>query len=142
MAADTLAELLRDQIGLIGTKVSCEVQVCGVCTVLLNGAPVSACTVLALEARGGEVSTIEGLEAPDGSLSRLQHAFWCENALQCGFCTPGMLMTATALLQEVPHPDTATIRHWLEGSICRCTGYLPILRAIECASAESDEACR
>jgi aerobic carbon-monoxide dehydrogenase small subunit len=130
----TLAELLREDLGLTGTKVSCALQLCGTCTVLLDGQPVSACTVLAAEIDGGEVLTVEGLAA-DGELHPLQRAFVEHGALQCGFCTPGMLMTATALLARDPDPDEATIRHELHGNICRCTGYLPIVEAIRSAAS-------
>jgi carbon-monoxide dehydrogenase small subunit len=135
-AADTLAEVLRDQLNLTGTKVSCEVQVCGACTVLVDGAPVSACTYLAYEARGKNVATIEGLERPDGTLHPLQQAFIDEFAFQCGYCTPGMIMSAKALLDENPRPTRDEIVHHMDGNICRCTGYLPIVRAIEKAAAQ------
>jgi aerobic-type carbon monoxide dehydrogenase small subunit (CoxS/CutS family) len=132
----TLSELLRDDLGLTGTKVSCALQVCGTCTVLLDGAPVSACTVLAAEADGCDVVTVEGLAGGDGELHPLQRAFVEHGALQCGYCTPGMLMTAAALLARDPDPDDATIRHELRGNICRCTGYLPIIAAIRAAATE------
>jgi len=130
-AADTLAELLRNQLNLNGTKVSCEVQVCGACTVLVDGAPVSACTYLAYEARGKSVTTIEGLEKPNGMLHPLQQAFIDEFAFQCGYCTPGMIMSAKALLDENPRPTRDEIIHYMDGNICRCTGYVPIVAAIE-----------
>ena len=133
-AADTLAEVLRNQLNLNGTKVSCEVQVCGACTVLVDGAPVSACTYLAYEARGKSVATIEGLEKPDGTLHPLQQAFIDEFAFQCGYCTPGMIMSAKALLDENPRPTRDEIIHYMDGNICRCTGYVPIVAAIERAA--------
>ncbi len=134
---ETLAEVLRNTLNLNGTKVSCEVQVCGACTVLIDGAPVSACTYLAYEARGKSVTTIEGLEKPDGTLHPLQQAFIDEFAFQCGFCTPGMIMSAKALLDENPKPTRDEIIHHMDGNICRCTGYVPIVAAIQRA-ADSD----
>ena len=133
--ADTLAEVLRNQLNLNGTKVSCEVQVCGACTVLVDKLPVSACTFLAYEARGKSVTTIEGLESADGALHPLQQAFIDEFAFQCGFCTPGMIMAAKALLEENPQPTRDEIIHHMDGNICRCTGYLPIVAAIRRAAA-------
>ena len=135
-AQETLAELLRNQLNLNGTKVSCEVQVCGACTVLLDGLPVSACTLLAYEVRDRNVLTVEGLARPDGTLHPIQQAFIEEFAFQCGFCTPGMLMAAKALLTEQPSPTEADIIHFMDGNICRCTGYLPIVRAIQRAAKE------
>jgi carbon-monoxide dehydrogenase small subunit len=132
----TLAELLRNRLNLNGTKVSCEVQVCGACTVLLDGLPVSACTLLAYEVRDRNVLTVEGLARPDGTLHPIQQAFIEEFAFQCGFCTPGMLMAAKALLAEQPRPTEADIIHFMDGNICRCTGYLPIVRAIQRAAKE------
>jgi carbon-monoxide dehydrogenase small subunit len=134
-AADTLAEVLRNQLNLNGTKVSCEVQVCGACTVLVDNVPVSACTYLAYEINGRNVTTIEGLEKPDGTLHPLQQAFIDEFAFQCGFCTPGMIMAAKALLDENPKPTRDEIIHHMDGNICRCTGYVPIVAAIERAAA-------
>ncbi|MFQ5539089.1 MAG: (2Fe-2S)-binding protein [Candidatus Binatia bacterium] len=135
-AQETLAELLRNRLNLNGTKVSCEVQVCGACTVLLDGLPVSACTLLAYEVRDRNVLTVEGLARPDGTLHPIQQAFIEEFAFQCGFCTPGMLMAAKALLTEQPSPTEADIIHFMDGNICRCTGYLPIVRAIQRAAKE------
>lgn len=132
--ADTLAEVLRNQLNLNGTKVSCEVQVCGACTVLVDQLPVSACTYLAYETRGKNVTTIEGLEKPDGSLHPLQQAFIDEFAFQCGYCTPGMIMAAKALLDEKPKPTREEIIHHMDGNICRCTGYVPIIAAIQRAA--------
>jgi aerobic-type carbon monoxide dehydrogenase small subunit (CoxS/CutS family) len=134
-SADTLAEVLRNRLNLNGTKVSCEVQVCGACTVLVDNLPVSACTYLAYEARGRNVITIEGLEKPDGALHPLQQAFIDEFAFQCGYCTPGMIMVATALLERDPAPSEAAIEEALAGNLCRCTGYRPIVAAIRVAAA-------
>ncbi|MDA8203908.1 MAG: (2Fe-2S)-binding protein [Chloroflexi bacterium] len=130
---ETLAALLRDRLGLTGTKVSCGVQVCGACTVLLDGLAVSACSVLAVEADGHAVRTVEGM-ARDGELAPLQDAFIACGAFQCGFCTPGFLMACTELLERHADPDEDTIRSWLEGNLCRCTGYRPIVEAVRMAA--------
>jgi carbon-monoxide dehydrogenase small subunit len=130
-AEETLAEVLRERLNLTGTKLSCEVQVCGACTVLLDGLPVSSCTLLAYEARGKNVVTIEGLAQPDGTLHPIQQAFLDEFAFQCGFCTPGMILTAKALLDENPKPSREEIVHYMDGNICRCTGYVSIVAAIQ-----------
>ena len=132
--ADTLAEVLRNQLNLNGTKVSCEVQVCGACTVLVDNLPVSACTYLAYEARGKSLLTVEGLEKADGTLHPIQQAFIDEFAFQCGYCTPGMIMAARALLSRNPAPDRAAIRDWISANVCRCTGYQMIIEAIEDAA--------
>jgi aerobic-type carbon monoxide dehydrogenase small subunit (CoxS/CutS family) len=129
----TLVELLRDGLGLTGTKVSCDLQVCGVCTVLVDGRPVSACTFLAVDIDGTSVETVEGLST-DGELHPLQQAFVENLALQCGFCTPGFLMMSKALLDSSPAPTRHEIVEHLDGNICRCTGYEPIVRAVECAA--------
>ena len=127
-----LAEMLRGG-GLVGLKVSCDAEVCGACTVLLDGRPVSACTTLALEADGRSVETIEGLA--DGlELHPLQQAFIDNFAFQCGFCTPGMILSAKSLLEERPRPTVADVMHWMEGNICRCTGYRTIVEAVLDAS--------
>jgi aerobic-type carbon monoxide dehydrogenase small subunit (CoxS/CutS family) len=131
----TLAELLRNQLLLTGTKLSCDVQVCGVCTVLVDRRPVSSCTFLALDADGCAVTTIEGL-ATGGELHPLQEAFLDKMAAQCGFCTPGFLMMAAALLEENPHPSRQEILEYLDGNICRCTGYAPIIEAVEAVASE------
>jgi aerobic-type carbon monoxide dehydrogenase small subunit (CoxS/CutS family) len=123
-----LIELVRG-LGLVGTKLSCDTQVCGACTVLLDGRPVSSCTTLAVEAEGRTVETIEGL-ATGTTLHPIQQAFIDRFAFQCGYCTPGMIMAAKALLDERPDPDAATVRHWMEGNICRCTGYGTIVEAV------------
>jgi carbon-monoxide dehydrogenase small subunit len=131
---ETLADVLRDRLGLVGTKVSCDAQVCGACTVLVDGLAVSACTFLAVDAGGRAVRTVEGL-AQEGRLSALQQAFIESAAFQCGFCTPGMLMAATALLEEDPNPSREAVIEGLEGNLCRCTGYEPIVEAVLAAAA-------
>ncbi len=131
----TLAELLRDQLGLTGTKVGCDRGECGSCTVLLNGRAVLSCLTLAVEADGQKVATVEGL-ARDGKLGPLQEAFWDRGAAQCGFCTPGMLMSATALLEAKPKPTEAEVRQALSGNLCRCTGYKKIVEAVLTASGQ------
>jgi aerobic-type carbon monoxide dehydrogenase small subunit (CoxS/CutS family) len=123
-----LIELVRG-LGLTGTKLSCDTQVCGACTVLLDGRPVSSCTTLAIEADGRPVVTIEGL-ADGAKLHPLQEAFIDRFAFQCGYCTPGMIVSAKALLEEQPRPAPAEVRHWMEGNICRCTGYQTIVDAV------------
>ena len=130
-----LLDLLRDA-GLTGAKPSCEMEVCGACTVLLDGLPVSACTTLAADADGRRVETVEGL-ARDGALHPLQEAFLERFGFQCGFCTPGMLLAAKSLLEHEPHPSREQIVHWMDGNICRCTGYESILQAIELAAERS-----
>ncbi|HYY87939.1 MAG TPA: (2Fe-2S)-binding protein [Chloroflexota bacterium] len=137
---ETLAEVLRERLQLTGTKVSCDVQVCGACTVLLDGVPVSACTLLAYETRGHDVLTIEGLAESAERLHPLQQAFVDENGFQCGFCTPGMILAAKSLLDARPDASEDEIREYMDGNICRCTGYRPILAAIQ--RAQSDPALR
>ncbi len=132
---DTLAEVLRDRLALTGTKVSCNAQVCGACTVLVDGMAVSSCNFLAMDADGRSVRTVEGLASQNG-LSALQRAFIDEGGFQCGFCTPGMLMAATALLEEIPHPTEQEVVEALEGNLCRCTGYRSIVDAILRAANE------
>ena len=127
--AELLLDLLRDR-GLTGAKPSCEMQVCGTCTVLLDGLPVSACTTLAAELDGRAVETVEHLGAREEELHPIQRAFLERSALQCGFCTPGMVMSAKALLEQQPDPSREDVMHWLEGSICRCTGYEAIVDAV------------
>jgi carbon-monoxide dehydrogenase small subunit len=131
----TLAELLRDQLHLTGTKIGCDRSECGACTVLMNGMPVYACSQLAVWADGAEVQTVEGL-AQNGRLSPLQQAFIDHNAPQCGFCTPGQLMTATALLNTVPRPDAAQVKQALVGNLCRCSNYNAIVEAVVAAGAQ------
>jgi carbon-monoxide dehydrogenase small subunit len=128
-----LVHYLRDVLGLTGTHVGCDTSSCGCCTVLLNGRAVKSCTVLAVQANGADVLTIEGL-ARDGRLHPLQEGFWEKHGLQCGFCTPGIIMCAYELLQRHPDPTEDEIRHWLEGNLCRCTGYQHIVEAIRYAA--------
>jgi aerobic carbon-monoxide dehydrogenase small subunit len=128
-----LVHLLRDDLGLTGTNIGCDTSQCGSCTVLMNGMAVKSCTVLAVQANGAEVTTIEGL-ASDGQLHPLQQAFWDHHGLQCGFCTPGMILAATDLLRHHPEPTEDQIRHGIEGNLCRCTGYQNIVRAIQAAA--------
>ena len=123
-----LLEMIRG-LGFTGAKLSCDMQVCGACTVLLDGRPVSACTTLAIEADGRALDTIEGL-ADGVRLHPLQEAFIERFAFQCGYCTPGMIMSAKALLAAKPRPDATEVRHWMEGNICRCTGYQTIVEAV------------
>ncbi len=129
-----LAYVLRDQLDLTGTHIGCDTSQCGACTVHLDGRAVKSCTVLAVQAEGREITTIEGL-APNGGLHPLQQAFWEKHGLQCGFCTPGMIMTAADLLATNPKPSETEIRHALEGNLCRCTGYQNIVAAIQTAAA-------
>ena len=124
-----LADFLRADLGLTGTKVSCELQVCGVCSVLVDGRPISSCTYLAVDIDGRSVETVEGL-ADENGLHPLQQSFVDNFALQCGFCTPGFLMMSKQLLDTNPHPDHEEVVHHLEGNICRCTGYRPIIEAV------------
>jgi carbon-monoxide dehydrogenase small subunit len=131
---ETLVSVLRDRLGLTGTHRDCAMGVCGACTVLLDGRPVSACLLLAVQAEGAEITTIEALEG-DGALSPLQEAFLTHGAVQCGYCTPGFLMTATALLAENPRPSRAEITDAIKGNLCRCTGYQKIVDAIESVAA-------
>jgi aerobic-type carbon monoxide dehydrogenase small subunit (CoxS/CutS family) len=136
---ETLAEVLRGRCRLTGVKISCEAQVCGSCTVLVDGLPVSSCTLLAYEIRGKKVTTIEGLTDDSGRLHPLQQAFLDNFAFQCGYCTPGMIMAAKALLDENCATTEAEIVAHMNGNLCRCTGYLPILKAIRQAAAEMRE---
>lgn len=130
---ELLLDLIRDRAGLTGTKRSCDVQVCGACTVLLDGRPVSACTTLAFEARDRAVQTIEGVAAGE-RLHPVQEAFIEHGGLQCGFCTPGMIMATLALLKENPRPTADQVKHYMRGNICRCTGYKRILESILAAA--------
>jgi aerobic-type carbon monoxide dehydrogenase small subunit (CoxS/CutS family) len=125
-----LVEVLRDDLALTGTKRGCNTGACGSCTVILNGLPVKSCSVLAMQADGAEVATVEGL-AEGGKLSALQRSFLDHGALQCGFCTPGMLMSATALLKEIKKPTKDQIKEAIHGNLCRCTGYNSIIRAVK-----------
>jgi aerobic carbon-monoxide dehydrogenase small subunit len=124
-----LVHALRDHLGLTGTHVGCDTSNCGACTVHVNGAPVKSCTVLAVQADGASVTTIEGLGS-EGELHPLQQAFWDDHGLQCGYCTPGMIMAAAGLLAENPSPSEAEVRRALEGNLCRCTGYHNIVKAV------------
>lgn len=128
-----LVHYLRDTLDLTGTHIGCNTSQCGACTVFLNGEAVKSCTLLAVQADGGEVTTIEGL-APEGSLHPIQEGFWERHGLQCGFCTPGMIMASYQLLKNNPNPSEAEIRKGLEGNICRCTGYQNIVRAVQYAA--------
>ena len=130
-----LVQLLREELRLTGTHIGCDTTYCGACTVQLNGAPVKSCTVLAVQADGGEILTVEGLEK-DGQLHPLQKAFSEHHGLQCGYCTPGMLMSAHALLATNPAPNAKDVRKAIQGNLCRCTGYQNIFKAIEAAATE------
>lgn len=132
----TLLETLRSELGLTGVKEGCSEGVCGACTVLMNGQPIRSCITLALEAEGSEILTIEGLAPADG-LHPVQQAFIDRGAVQCGFCTPGMILSAKALLDRNPHPSEDQIKTALSGSFCRCTGYAKILDAVKAAAAEA-----
>ncbi len=131
-----LVELLRDRLGLTGTHVGCDTSQCGACIVHLDGEAVKACSVFALDCEGAEVRTIEAMANLDGSLGVIQQAFQDHHGLQCGFCTPGMVMSAASLLKDNPSPSEKEIRDYLEGNLCRCTGYHNIVRAIQAAAAE------
>ena len=128
-----LVQCVRDSLGLTGTHIGCETSQCGTCTLLVNGAAVKSCTMLAVQAEGADVQTVEGL-AQNGELNALQQAFWQQHGLQCGYCTPGMLMSATALLNRHPDPSDEQLIEALHGNVCRCTGYANILKAIRAAA--------
>jgi aerobic-type carbon monoxide dehydrogenase small subunit (CoxS/CutS family) len=136
-ARTSLADFLRDELGLTGTHLGCEHGVCGACTVLLDGAPVRSCLVLAAQADDQVVTTIEGAGGPDQQLSAVQEAFCTTHALQCGFCTPGMVLACQSLLAHTPHPTRAEIDEALGGNICRCTGYVQIREAVDLAARQS-----
>ena len=136
-----LVHYLRDVLGLTGTHVGCDTSQCGACTVLMDGRAVKSCTVLAVQADGSSIVTIEGL-APAGQLHPLQQAFWEHHGLQCGFCTPGMIMAAAQLLEDHPNPTDEEIRRGLEGNLCRCTGYQNIVRAVRAAAQAMAAAVR
>lgn len=141
MSAETegrtlLSQFLREGLGLTGTHVGCDTSQCGACVVHVDGQAVKSCTVLAQDVAGAEVRTIEGMANADGSLGVIQQAFQDHHGLQCGFCTPGMVMSAAALLKENPKPSEAEVRHYLEGNICRCTGYHNIVKAVLAASGQ------
>ncbi len=130
-----LVHFLRENLNLTGTHVGCETSYCGACTVVVDGASVKSCTMLAVQANGAQITTIEGL-ASDGELHPLQEGFWERHGLQCGFCTPGMIMSAAGLLAQNSSPTEDEIRHGIEGNLCRCTGYHNIVKAIEYAAAK------
>jgi len=130
-----LVHYLREQVGKVGTVVGCDTSNCGACTVELDGRSVKSCTVLAVQADGGEVTTVEGLAGADGTLDPVQQAFHEHHALQCGFCTPGMIMAVRDLLRENPNPSEDEIREGIEGNLCRCTGYQNIVRAAQAAAS-------
>jgi carbon-monoxide dehydrogenase small subunit len=129
-----LVHFLRDVAGLTGTKIGCDTSQCGACTVLLDGVAVKSCTCLAAQADGASITTIEGI-ATNGQLAPIQEAFWAKHGLQCGFCTPGMVLATRALLDATPDPTPEQIRHALEGNLCRCTGYQNIVRSVQQAAA-------
>ena len=131
-----LSSDLRDLLGLTGTHVGCDTSQCGACVVLVNGKAVKSCTAFAADLDGAEVTTVEGMANADGSLGKIQQAFQDYHGLQCGFCTPGMVMSTAALLAENPTPSEEEVRHYLEGNICRCTGYQNIVRAVMAASGQ------
>ena len=132
----TLADFLREDCGLTGTHLGCEHGVCGACTVLVDGAAVRSCLIFAVQAEGSQVTTVEGLSGDDGSLSPVQEAFRAEHGLQCGFCTPGFIVSVTAFLADNPHPSDDEIREGLSGNLCRCTGYQGIVNAVRRAAAD------
>ena len=131
-----LVHYLREDLGLTGTHIGCDTSQCGACTVHLDGQAVKSCTIFAVQADGAEVTTIEGLTPADGTMHPLQAAFWEHHGLQCGYCTPGMIMAAASLLKEHPDPTEEEIRHGLEGNICRCTGYHNIVKAVRAAAGQ------
>ena len=135
-----LVSMLREDLRLTGTHVGCDTSQCGACVVHVNGKSVKACTMFAIEADGADIKTIEGMAGSDGSLSVIRSAFQEHHGLQCGFCTPGMVMTAANLLKDNPKPTEAEVRHHLQGNICRCTGYHNIVKAIMAASGQDDSA--
>jgi aerobic carbon-monoxide dehydrogenase small subunit len=137
---ELLVNVLRNELGLTGVKYGCGTGQCGGCTVLVDGEPVLSCITLAVAVDGKEIVTIEGVERPNGELDPIQEAFMDENAVQCGFCTPGMILVARDLLRRNPHPTEDEIRHHIKGNICRCTGYNGIVRAIQKASGKTPEA--
>jgi len=135
-----LSTFLRETLKLTGTHVGCDTSQCGACTVIVDGRSIKSCTMLAVEAEGAQVTTIEGVAKPDGPLHPVQEAFRAHHALQCGFCTPGMVMASVALLDRVPAPTDEQVRHGLEGNMCRCTGYQNIIDAVLAASKSSRSA--
>jgi carbon-monoxide dehydrogenase small subunit len=135
-----LVHYVRERLGMTGTHWGCDTSNCGACTVLLDGQPVKSCTVLAVRADGHKITTIEGIEAPDGTASAVQEGFRQKHGLQCGFCTPGMILTATALLHDNPHPSEHEIREGISGNLCRCTGYENIVKSIQWAAEHAEGA--
>ncbi|MEC8259884.1 MAG: (2Fe-2S)-binding protein [SAR324 cluster bacterium] len=132
-----LVQYLRDNLGLTGTHVGCDTSSCGACTLIVNGEAVKSCSLLAAQCEGAEVMTIEGLAASDGTLHPIQEGFREKHGLQCGYCTPGMIMSSVQLLQRNPNPSDQEIRHALEGNFCRCTGYDNIVKAVQWAASQS-----
>jgi len=132
-----LVQFLRENLGLTGTHVGCDTSSCGACTLILNGEAVKSCSLLAVQCEGAEVTTIEGLAASDGTLHQIQEGFREKHGLQCGYCTPGMIMSSVQLLQRNPNPSDQEIRHALEGNFCRCTGYDNIVKAVQWAASQS-----
>lgn len=133
-----LVHLFRENLNMTGTHIGCDTTSCGACTILLDGKPVKSCTVFAVQADGSEIRTVEGL-VQDGKLSAIQEGFHEKHGLQCGFCTPGMMMTTTALLEQNPHPTEDEIRHGISGNLCRCTGYVNIVKAVQYAADKMAE---
>jgi len=131
-----LVNFLRDELGLTGAKIGCDTSQCGACTVLMDGKALKSCTYLAVQADGSEITTIESM-AQNGNLTPLQQSFWEKHGLQCGFCTPGMIMATAGLLQDNPNPTDDEIRHGLEGNLCRCTGYYNIVQAVKAVAASA-----
>ncbi len=129
-----LVHFLRDNLGLTGTHIGCDTSQCGACTIHLEGKAVKSCTLFAVQADGHELTTIEGMAGPDGALHPIQQAFWDEHGLQCGYCTPGFIMAAAYLLEKNPTPSEDDIKKGLEGNLCRCTGYVNIIKAVQTAS--------
>jgi len=139
LATETLSEFLRDRPGLTGVKIGCGEGECGACTVLIDDQPVNSCLILAFQVEGSRITTIEGLEKADGSLSPLQQAFLDHGAVQCGYCTPGMILASEGLLRKNPNPDNAEVCHALAGNICRCTGFLSIVKAVKSIASSANE---
>ncbi len=129
-----LVDFIREDLGLTGTHVGCEHGVCGACTILWDGEPVRSCILFAVQANGARLETVEGMAPNDRDLHPIQEAFWEAHGLQCGFCTPGFLLTVKALLRERPHPSEREIREWISGNLCRCTGYQNIVTAVQLAA--------
>jgi carbon-monoxide dehydrogenase small subunit len=135
----SLAHILREELGLVGTKIGCEEGDCGTCTVLVDGKAVKSCLMLAMKARGKKITTIEGLKSPNAKLHPLQQAFIDHFAIQCGYCTSGMILAAKALLDQNPRPTEQEVKNWLNGNLCRCTGYVKIVEAVLAAAEKMAE---